>query len=220
MNKEKITKIFQKTLSALWWVALILVAVLMVSILSAKIRGKVPSIFGYSVLNIVSGSMEPEIKEGTYILVKRGSAENIKEDQIISFYSEDPDIYGFPNTHRVVEAPIRVDGGFEFVTKGDANDEKDGVTAKSDKIIGVYVKEIKFLTQLSNSLGGNTMFIIIAVMMMGFTFMVVYGMLKDGRDSDKEKSEAEIAEAAVREYIAEQAVREHLEAKEKEQNKD
>ena len=220
MSKDRVVKIIQRTLSALWWIALVLVALLMVSILSAKIRGEVPSVFGYSVLHIVSGSMEPEIEEGTYILVKNESAENIRKGQIISFYSEDPDIYGFPNTHRVVEDPIRTGGEIEFVTRGDANSENDGVTAKGDRIIGVFVKEIGLLTWLSTALDGNTMFLIIAVMMMGLVFMVVYGMLKDGREGVSAKAEEEIAEAAVKEYIAEQAVREYLKNKEKEQKQD
>lgn len=215
MNKEKNSEIVKKTLSALWWVAVALVAFLMVSVLSAKIKGEVPSVFGYSVLNIVSGSMEPEIEEGTYILVKNEGPENIKKGQIICFYSEDPDIYGHPNTHRVVEEPIVTESGYEFVTRGDANGKDDEVTAKGDRIIGVYVKELGFLSKLSESLGGNTMFIIIAVMMIGLTFMSFYGLMRDGRDGGK-KTDEEIAEEAVKEYIAAQAVREYLESKEKE----
>ena len=51
-------RVVKAVLSAIWWAALILLAVLLVNIIGAKMRGEVPRVFGYSVMNIVSGSMD------------------------------------------------------------------------------------------------------------------------------------------------------------------
>ena len=142
-------------------------------------QGKVPSVFGYSVLNIVSGSMEEEIPKNSYILVKQVPPSQVKVNDVICFYSTDPRIYGMPNTHRVVKEPILKDGKYEFVTQGDANPMEDTVTAKGDRLIGVYVKTLDGLTSFSASLQGNMMLFIsigIAVSIIGMmTYAVVIG---------------------------------------------
>ena len=56
--------------------------------------GKTASIFGYSVLKVVSGSMEPSIHEGDYIYIKRTDTDSLKAGDIISFYSQDDSIKG------------------------------------------------------------------------------------------------------------------------------
>ena len=90
--------------------------------------GKTASIFGYSVLKVVSGSMEPSIHEGDYIYIKRTDTDSLKAGDIISFYSQDDSIKGEINTHRISE--VLSDG--TFVTKGDANKTEDSVTVQKD----------------------------------------------------------------------------------------
>ena len=75
--------------------------------------------------------------------------------------------------------------GLEFVTKGDANPIKDGVTAKEEKLIGRYVKNMDGLTSFSKMLEGNGMIILIMVMMIASAGMVTYSAIT------KLKSEAE-----------------------------
>ena len=208
MDKQKALKVLKHTSAVLWWVLVILVAFITVSVVGAKIKGKVPSIFGYSVLHIVTGSMEPEIPENTYILVKKTAPEDVRRGQIITFYSDDPEIYGFPNTHRVVEDPIVTEDGIEFVTGGDANSANDDETAKSDKLVGVYVGQLGFLTKFSEFLGGNTVFFILMALTVGIFAMNFYTIFRIGGDS--KKTEEEIAEQAVKDYIREMAVKEYL----------
>ena len=78
-ENKKGVKIIRRILSALWWIILLLLAFVLVNILGAKLSGRVPSIFGYSVINIVSGSMEDEIPKGSYILIKRISPEEVEK---------------------------------------------------------------------------------------------------------------------------------------------
>ena len=173
-ENKKTVKAIKRTVSAVWWIVLVLLAVLLVNIFGAKLTGNVPRVFGYSVMNIVSGSMEEEIPKGSYILIKKVSPEEIEKDDIICFYSTDAKIYGMPNTHRVVEEPIVTDSGIEFITKGDANPINDTETAKGDRLIGVYVKNLDGLTAFANALSGNILIIVILCLQICIITMAVY----------------------------------------------
>ena len=171
----KLTKTFKAikiVASAVWWCVLAIVVALLVNVIGAKMSGKVPSVFGYSVLNIVRGSMEDEIPSGSYILIKKTDAGEIEKGDVICFYSTDPKIYGLPNTHRVVEEPIVTENGIELVTKGDANPINDKQTAKGDRIVGVYVKRLDGLTAFSDSLGQGTLVIVIICLLFSTIFMI------------------------------------------------
>ena len=173
-ENKKTVKAIKRTVSAVWWIVLVLLVVLLVNIFGAKLTGNVPRVFGYSVMNIVSGSMEEEIPKGSYILIKKVSPEEIEKDDIICFYSTDAKIYGMPNTHRVVEEPIVTDSGIEFITKGDANPINDTETAKGDRLIGVYVKTLDGLTAFANALSGNILIIVILCLQICIITMAVY----------------------------------------------
>lgn len=190
MNSEKKTKkksALGITLSALWWSAVVLLILLLVNILGAKMTGNVPRVFGYSIMNIVSGSMEDEIPKGSYILIKKVEPEKVKRGDVICFYSTDPQIYGLPNTHRVVEEPINNNGSIEFVTRGDANPINDKETAKGENLIGVYVKRLDTLTAFSNALKGNMMIFVIISLQISMFGMATYAVIafKGSKNSDK-----------------------------------
>lgn len=108
--------------------------------------GKAVSVFGKSVLYVETGSMEPSLHVGDYILVEKTDIKELKKDDIISFYSDDPDIKGRIVTHRIVEV---LDNG-HFVTKGDANTINDTDNADPDKIIGKYVGKSRFFIWMSS----------------------------------------------------------------------
>ena len=191
IQMKKISAILKIVATVFWWIATVSIVVLILVIMGAKIKGKVPYIFGYSVMNIVSGSMEDRIPAGTYILIKKTDASEIEKGDVICFYSDDPTILGYPNTHTVIEDPIHGENGIEFVTKGDASLAKDDYTAKGDKLIGKYVKNLDGLTRFSQSLQGNAIFFCYMILMgMCVTFMVVPVFIKVlSKDSDDENTE-------------------------------
>lgn len=108
--------------------------VVMLSVVFTR-SGEVPRIGGYSLMCVVSGSMEPEIPTNSLVLVKETPADEVEKGDIISFYSSDPALDGAINTHRVVDIKT-VDGELEFVTRGDANGFTDQYTAKAKFLIG------------------------------------------------------------------------------------
>ena len=172
-GKKKMLKAFRLGAKISWWCVIVLLAALLFSIFRAKISGKVPSVFGYSVINIISSSMEDKIPKDSYILIRTADPEEVKCNDIICFYSTDPRIYGLPNTHRVVEEPIVTENGLEFVTRGDANPTNDPVNAEGENLIGIYVEKLDGLTAFSNALKGNTLIIMIIVLQLGIAAMFV-----------------------------------------------
>ena len=192
IRMKKTLGVLKIALKVSWWAACVMVALLIIMIIGAKIQGKVPYIFGYTAVNIVSGSMEDTIPTGSYILIKKTDADEIKKGDIICFYSDDPSIKGRLNTHTVVEDPIIGENGIEFVTKGKANPDKDAYTAKGDKLVGKYITNMDWLTQFTKMLEGNGMFILLitltalcAVFMIVPTFMKAAAKENEKEDSDE-----------------------------------
>lgn len=100
--------------------------------------GQAPEFLGYSFFRITSGSMEPTIHIDSLAVVKHVEPEDIRVDDVITFYSDDPVLQGYPNTHRVTQI-IEEEGKLYFVTKGDANVIEDAEYADGDKLIGVVI---------------------------------------------------------------------------------
>ena len=110
----------------------ILVFLLLIIIIFAKVNTMFSEsgyfqLFKYSVFNVASGSMEPTIKKGDVILIKK--TKDYEVDDIVTFYSDGDYI-----THRIVYKK-----GVYYVTKGDANNTKDVAISEKD-IIGEVIK--------------------------------------------------------------------------------
>lgn len=105
--------------------------------------GKPPNIFGFTMLRITTGSMEPTYATDTLLVVKKQIKRNHGGD-VISFYSTDPALEGAVNTHRVVS--ISQDGdNYIYTTKGDANNAADLYDAQSRYLIGKVIWSSLFL---------------------------------------------------------------------------
>ncbi len=84
-------------------VLILLLVILVFYLVIVRIAGGVPSLFGYSVVRIVTPSMDPKIPVGSFVLIKKASPEEIRVGDIITFYTDDPDpaVAGKTITHRV-----------------------------------------------------------------------------------------------------------------------
>ena len=184
-NKKELIK---KALGIIWWACTLLLAAILINIIAAKFTGKVPRVFGYSIINIVSGSMEDEIPQDSYILIKKIDASEVKRDNIICFYSTDPTIYGMPNTHRVVEDPIKTDTGYEYVTRGDANFINDKVNARGDRLIGVYVKNLDGLTAFTKFISDKSFLVIVIGLQVAVIAMVAYSLIVKRQGGEDEET--------------------------------
>ena len=82
----KIKKIFSRIMAAITALSFIFGLTIFISVLRAN-KGEVPSVFGFSVLRLQTGSMEPEYKTGSVIVAKKTDADDLKVGDVISFYS-------------------------------------------------------------------------------------------------------------------------------------
>ena len=168
--------------------------------------GEAPHIGGYTVLRITTGSMEPEYKIDTLILVKNVEPDTIKSNDVISFYSKDPALDGAVNTHRVVE--VEKDGDYWiYTTKGDANNVVDAYTVDAKYLIGKVVASSLVLGKLARLVSNPLIFI--PIILIPLAIILISNIVKTAKLANTLAQEEE--EKAVKE-----ALREIREAKEKE----
>nr|WP_245302011.1 signal peptidase I [Symbiobacterium terraclitae] len=116
--------------------AVILVATVALAITARRSQDGMPSVLGYKVLSVLSGSMEPAIKTGDVIIVEPLKPDHeIKEGDVITFRAADaPEML---ITHRVVGI-VSVNGEpTAYVTKGDNNDAVDLSPVSRSQVVGI-----------------------------------------------------------------------------------
>ena len=140
MTKER-TSTAHKVLTIVGTIlCVILIPILIINItLIAKSyinKDEVPSIGGTLPLIVLTDSMHPEIESGDLIICRTAEAEDIKVNDVISFF--DPAGNGSSVvTHRVIEL-VEKDGEIYFRTRGDNNNTEDKELVPADNLIGVY----------------------------------------------------------------------------------
>lgn len=93
----------------------------------------------YKVMTVLSGSMEPEIKTGSIVVVK--PADNYKIGDIITFGEISKT--KTPTTHRIFE--MKVEGSEPiYITKGDTNNAPDQKEIKAKEIIGKVLFSVPY----------------------------------------------------------------------------
>lgn len=88
---------------------------------------------GYSVGHVMSGSMDPTIKKGDWIVQHKASPEDLKLGSIVT-YTNHPEMGHEFITHRIVGVV-----GDEAFTKGDANPVADPEPITGDDLVAVVV---------------------------------------------------------------------------------
>ncbi|WP_409252200.1 signal peptidase I SipW [Bacillus sp. SCS-153A] len=133
----KAKTLFKWTSRIVYTVFIIIMLLALYSVLSSRMSGGEPEIFGYQVKSVLSGSMEPSIKTGSIIAIKKTEdPANYEVGDVLTFKSLDD-----PNTlitHRVVEIKT-IDSQIHYVTKGDNNDANDSNPIPSSNVVGKYV---------------------------------------------------------------------------------
>lgn len=144
MTKEK-SSVTHRVLTIVGTVlCVILIPILLINItLIAKSfinKDEVPSIGGTLPLIVLTDSMHPEIESGDLIICNTAEAEDIKVNDIISFF--DPAGNGTSiATHRVIEI-VEEDGEIFFRTRGDNNNTEDKELVPAENLVGVYKMRI------------------------------------------------------------------------------
>ena len=131
-------------------IVIIMAAVLVLCMVVMTKPGKAPEIYGYTVLRVMTGSMEPTYPVDTLIVVKKTDPAEIREGDVISFYSSDP--------HRVVNVK-QEDNQWIYTTKGDGNNVADPYEVKSGDLIGKVIYDSLPFGKLSRLTANPLIFI-------------------------------------------------------------
>lgn len=91
------------------------------------------------IFSIVSGSMSPSIKEGSLIVNQKVPFETLKENDVITYYMKDQDIYV---THRIIEIDEEKK---RILCKGDANQSSDDTFTLKSQYQGKMIAKIPLL---------------------------------------------------------------------------
>lgn len=151
----KARKIWKTTVKIFWYVVWALLCILALLVLwmafdKFVLGNPVPSVFGYSTLNIATGSMN-----GTSALVRDGEPKQVSIGDLIVIKKTNDykigDVITFmmdgdttPTTHRIVG--ITEQG---FITKGDANNTQDVSPVPVENVLGAVVGHYPKLGQFT-----------------------------------------------------------------------
>lgn len=131
-------KKFLVTLFNLLSAAIIVISIFILFTVVMTRQGDAPNIFGYSMFRVMTGSMEPTIPTDSLIVVRHAEPAEVRQGDVISYYSSDPELGGAINTHRVVSVECD-EGKYQFTMKGDANTVDDQYPAMGDSLIGKVI---------------------------------------------------------------------------------
>lgn len=155
----------KKVIKKIWKVISTVLIVLMVAItvllIVFKFVGETPSVFGYNLFYIVTGSMEPTIKVGDIILSKDADTKDLKEGDIVTFNGEEGDLNGKIVTHRIVSI-YDENGETYIITRGDAN-TADDPPHKADCVVAVMKGKIPLLGALVSFINTPVGFVVLIV---------------------------------------------------------
>lgn len=139
---------------------LIVVCFLAFVVLSSRISGEEPTILGYQVKAVLSGSMEPIFQTGSIISIKLGTNHSTyQKGDIITFRMEEKII-----THRIMDVN-KENGQTWYKTKGDNNDAPDLWTVSSQDVVGMYtgftIPYFGYALNYANSKTGSALLLIV-----------------------------------------------------------
>lgn len=190
MKRRWILKLFNAVA-----IVLILASVFVLLNVVLTPAGQVPQVLGYSVFRVMTGSMEPEIPEGSLLLVHKTDPNTLEAGDVISFFSPDPTLEGAVNTHRVVRWEEEA-GSRRFYTKGDANGMEDSYPVDAAQVVGEVVFVSRGLGRLVTLLSNPLVFgAVILIPLLVILLMNLYRAVKIARDMARQEEEAAVRQA-------------------------
>lgn len=207
-----VKKVLNIALDVLIAILVIFAVLISMVAISSNANNNVPSVFGYSPFSVQTGSMEPNISKGDYILVEPCDAANLAEGDVISFFAIEQN-KKIVKTHRIIDV-VKVDGSVLYQTKGDANAVPDDVLVSSGDVVGKFNgKVIPFMGTVMNVLSSKWgFFFIILVPILLFTVYQVYRLIATVLYNKKvemasfaaDRASDDVKEAIIAEYLAKQ----------------
>lgn len=187
----------KKVLSVILAVATVVVFVfgfyIFITVINTK-DGEVPSVLGFSVMKIQTGSMEPEYRTGSVIITKETDPEKLKKGDVISFYVPGGEMADVVNTHRIQEVQYIKSDLRQFITKGDANELEDQFPVVETRVIGKVVLNLGVLSGsvISFLQNPNIILFLIVIPLVVITFFEainLVNMIVNRNDTEENESD-------------------------------
>ena len=175
-RKKKLKAIYKIVSYSFIVVLMIIASFLLLYVATSKISEKKGVNPPFGLYTIISPSMTPNIKVYDVVFVKKVDYNQLKKNDIITFYSTNSYFGNTPITHRIVEILNVPDIGVSFKVKGDSNKEPDDEKVYPSAIIGKVMFKIPQLGRIQYFLAsrkGWFMAIIIPAI-----FIVLYDVYK------------------------------------------
>lgn len=141
----------------------------------------------YGAYVILTGSMEPIIKPGDAVVIRRVPEDEIAVGDVVTYRSTDSSYYGILITHRVVNIQEE-NGNKVYVMKGDHNPTVDRSSVLSSQVYGKVVMRIPKIGYLKTFLASSYGWIIaVVVPSLGIIIYDVMKLVKKIGNPDKGK---------------------------------
>lgn len=211
----KILKIIKNTIFIVLLLALVSIIVIT---LTAKINGETPTLFGFTLYRVSSGSMVPYLQVGDVILCRECDPMTLQKGDIITFNGTSGSFAGKRVTHRVVKEPYlnQADGEYYLLTKGDDNPIEDTPITIS-QVTGKFQQKVEFLKAIYDFfITPWGLLTILALIILAFSNeIVIFAKAIAGHNDDEEEDIQEIIERVQREDAEKQRQELHKYQKDK-----
>lgn len=182
-----ILKLISTIISWTVFVLLLIVAALLLyyfvatRIYASKGSGYEPK---FGLYTIISGSMTPNINVYDVVVdIRVDNPEDIEIGDVITFYSDDPQVGGGTITHRVISIVKDENGEYSYQTKGDYNLIEDESLVEFEDIVGKVALRIPQLGRvqffLASSMGWLTIILVIALLVIFNSFRKLYKLKQE-----------------------------------------
>ena len=138
----------KKVVNVLTTILLIVLIALVIVVFISRIKNESPSVFGYHIFQVTTGSMEPELMIGDVILDKEVDPSEINVGDIVTYKGKKGDLANKMITHKVIRKNLSDDGRYTFVTQGTAKGTIEDPEFDESLIIGKFQCKIPFLDKV------------------------------------------------------------------------
>lgn len=165
IKMQRVSKILNLIFNIIFVPIIIFASIFTLSVIFSKIKTGVPSVFGYTQIQIVSGSMQDAgFQIGDKCFVQSVSAKDLKVGDYIAFFQfadldcQSPSQVTVNNRpdakpdstriifHEIISVVTDLNGEKWFTTKGTNNSDVDAVEIHQSYVVGRYVEEDNFWT--------------------------------------------------------------------------
>lgn len=190
LKNRKVHKTLKIIFDIFYVIMLLFFGLVVVISMQSKLSGDVVRFGKYQLYAVEGGSMEPNIKKGSVIIISPVDIKSLQVGDVITFIN--PDDNKTVVTHRIVK--INEGDEITFITRGDANNADDNDLLPANNILGkvhIAIPFIGFLMSFARTKEGLLTLIIIPGVLI--IFFEILNLVKASRQLKRRKEDLLLA---------------------------